>query len=81
MTYEELEAEAKRQGYTLIRSTKEKLLPCVCGSNRRTHWRSINQSGVLEQLICCKCGFEGGLSHTATGARREWNKAVREASK
>jgi hypothetical protein len=39
MTVEELRREAKTLGYNIIPIVRmEKLLPCVCGCDRREHW-------------------------------------------
>ena len=77
MTLEELKREAKAAGYNLIPiSRPEKLLPCICGRQRRqTLYDSTNRTLFLR---CPKCG------RTATGkteneVRANWNKYIKEA--
>lgn len=75
MTLEELKAEAKRQGYNLIKiPVREKLLPCTCGYNRRSHWENIN--GEVS-LYCEKC-FKKATGKTEKEARRNWNEMIRK---
>ena len=77
MTLEELKAEAARQGYHLIRnSDREKLLPCVCGHNRREYWYT-GDGGV--RLVCKGCGREV-KGKTEREAIRNWNEAVRKGT-
>lgn len=78
MTFEELKAEAKAQGYNLIKiNKKEKLLPCVCGCNRREHWSGWSGEEEFIKLVCSKCGiFAKGK--TEKEATRNWNKMIEE---
>ena len=73
MTHEELKAEAKAQGYNLIRINKpERLLPCKCGCKRRSRWWTSNGNITLE---CLRCGFHV-YGRNEADARKNWNKAV-----
>ena len=79
MTYEELKALAKEHGYDLIKSTpKEKLLPCTCGYNRRSHlsgW-DTKTNKHLDGLRCNRCGRQVmGVSERDT--IKKWNEMVR----
>lgn len=70
MTYEELKAEANRQGYRLVKQSRpEKLLPCICGHNKRTH-RFSHNFYVLE---CKNCGSIV-RAETEKEVYSEWNK-------
>ena len=78
MTYEELKAEAKRQGYKLIKDRPYvKFEPCTCGCNRRTthyHYICGIRSVVYE---CNKCGKEAeGASERE--AKLNWNRKMRD---
>lgn len=78
MTLEELKVEAKIHGYTLIKiKEKERLLPCICGSNRRTHvYRGNSTDGERETLICKRCGRRAG-GKDEYEARHNWNEMIR----
>ena len=55
MTLEELKAEAKRQGYKLIKAKRPRFEPCLCGHN-------VHQwvSGPEGWAVYCKhCGLQG----------------------
>ena len=55
MTLEELKAEAKRQGYKLIKDKKTRFERCLCGHNVH-QWCS---RGGMGQMVYCKhCGLE-----------------------
>lgn len=55
MTLEELKAEAKRQGYKLIKGKRPKFERCLCGHNVH-QWCS---RGGMGQMVYCKhCGLE-----------------------
>lgn len=77
MTYEELKAEAKKQGYRLVAVPKvEKLLPCTCGATRRWHKYQWDGKPVYS-LTCYKCG------RTVKGSSEEevkknWNEVIRD---
>ena len=79
MTYEELKAEAKAQGYNLIKiKKKEQLLPCTCGCQRRVHLSSYNFETRQEYIIlrCYQCGKRAKGTSEAD-AVHEWNKMIR----
>ena len=77
MEFEELKAEAKRQGYNLIKIRNVKLLPCTCGSNRREHWYMYRDGIRFKGLICHKCGKEA-LGKTEIEAKENWNRMIKE---
>ena len=77
MTFEELKAEANRQGYKLTKAIKyEKLKPCSCGESRRIQQElSINPKGKYYR--CAKCGRKGEIANSWYQARINWNKGVK----
>jgi hypothetical protein len=79
MTLEELKVEAKKHGYKL---TKEypyiRLVPCICGCNRRTMWFGFDNTYVYR---CNKCGFEGEKAKTKNEAKLKWNECVENAGR
>jgi len=77
MTYEELKAEATRQGYNLIKKP-ERLLPCVCGNKRREHISRYDRDLLkwVRILRCSKCGLSVECN-TEKEAISVWNKMIR----
>lgn len=79
MTFEELKAEAKRQGYYLTPVAKkyQPLVPCIfCGCNRRS--RFLLKNPTPHNIIGMKCN---GCGFTVTGGsetmlRNMWNKKM-----
>ena len=55
MTLEELKAEAKRQGYKLIKDKKTRFERCLCGHNVH-QWCS--RRGMENMVYCKHCGLE-----------------------
>ena len=75
MTFEELKAEATRQGYVLSKKiVYERLKDCTCGSRFRVQELSINPKG--KYYYCRNCGLKGGLANSWYEARQLWNKRV-----
>ena len=75
MTVDELKAEAKAQGYYLVKAQPlEKLLPCVCGCRYRERWSGTHDRKII--FVCHKCGLEAS-GRTEREARRNWNDLVR----
>lgn len=73
MTYEELKEEARRQGYMLRKEeSKVRLIPCVCGCNRRTTWYEPN--GMFYECKICTLRSPAGRSERE--ARKNWNKYI-----
>lgn len=71
MTFEELKAEADRQGYVLIKKPDPmpKLMPCVCGRKRIGLWnRWVDNVGMFKYR-CPRCDKQSEV----------WAKSVREA--
>ena len=78
MTVEELKSEAKRLGYKLIKDVRPpKLLPCICGSNKRTEWWDSARCCV--ELECQRCGLIAS-GKNRTEAILAWNARVKELS-
>lgn len=76
MTFEELKAEAKRQGYNLTKIPERiTFTPCICGHNRRGMWYSTK--GLGRKYKCNNCGFEGGWGKTNKEAKLAWNDAIK----
>ena len=74
MTYEELKAESKRQGYNLVKKIKyEKMQKCVCGKYPYQEI-SINPKG--KYFRCANCGLKSELGRWNYQAVENWNKAV-----
>ena len=77
MTVEELRREARGLGYNIIPIAHvEKMLPCVCGCNRREHWTTYVKGRKYSVLKCKKCGSTAS-GRTEREARRNWNAMVR----
>ena len=78
MTLEELKAEAKRQGYKLIKGKRPKFERCLCGHNVY-QW----VSGPEGWAVYCKhCGLQGPWakkSHNAVIVA--WNAMILEKRK
>lgn len=79
MTVKELEVEAKKLGYRLIKN-KEKVsqLPCpVCRKKNTTTWHIMGGDGGSYKQ-CNGCGFKGFPSekNTDESVKEAWNKAV-----
>ena len=75
MTIEELKAEAKALGYTVVKTKpQEKLLPCICGCRYRERWSGTHDHSVI--IKCHKCGREAS-GRTEREARHNWNEMVR----
>lgn len=76
MTFEELKAEADKQGYNLLKKQeKVKLLDCTCGGKRRFHWSKIKDWQTYEGLECEKCGKKV-WAKTELEAKKAWNKLI-----
>lgn len=73
MTLDELKVEAEKLGYTLIKKPESiKMLPCTCGSKRRSEWFSAGQI-----FYCCnRCGKKSPPANTVRGAKRAWNEMI-----
>ena len=77
MTVEELRREAKSLGYSIVPIVRaEKLLPCVCGCNRRNRWVTYRHGTALKVYRCEKCDREAS-GRTDREARHNWNEMVR----
>ena len=55
LTLQELKAEAKRQGYKLIKAKRPRFEPCLCGHNVH-QWCS--RTGMEQMVYCKHCGLE-----------------------
>lgn len=80
MTVEELKLEAAKLGYNITKKPEPvKLLPCVCGHNKRHLWFDCETQ--MHFYRCGYCGFDGYQSKTKKDAKTNWNKAIEEAMK
>ncbi len=76
MTVEELRKEAKALGYNIIKiNPKEKMIPCVCGCNRRERWTGNTEERNII-LKCIRCGKEA-YGKTDREARHNWNEMIK----
>ena len=82
MTLEELQEEAKKLGYKLVKIQERKyipLKPCpVCGKKNTSVWYGnfgmMRMRGQVRR--CNECDFEGIPGLNETGSRQGWNSAV-----
>ena len=80
MDAEELKVLAKSMGYNIIPIKKqEKLLPCVCGCKRRSHWNTYVKGILYVTLRCENCG-KSVSGRTEQQARSNWNEMIRSES-
>lgn len=79
MTIEELQVEARKLGYRLVKDRPTvKLLPCPgCGSKRTLEWIHTDAAGGYTRE-CYICEFRAERGKTKTEARENWNKKARE---
>ena len=74
MTLEELKAEAKRQGYKLIKAKTPRFERCLCGHN-------VHQwcSGPEGWMVYCKhCGLNSPwAAKNKTAVIEAWNEMIR----
>jgi len=76
MTIEELKAEAKAQGYKLIKNTPmPRPLPCTCG-RRPGEWYSSDPKGVLYR--CVYCYIDADVEPTRRKAIEAWNRRMQD---
>lgn len=76
MTLEELKAEAKRQGYKLIKAKRPRFEPCLCGHNVH-QWCS--RTGMEQMVYCKHCGLESPWvprSKGKNGVKKAWNAMI-----
>lgn len=74
LTLDELKAEAKRQGYKLIKDNPiPKFNPCICGANHRTEWKNTRGAYCYE---CMECGRTSSWGDNRREARENWNRMV-----
>lgn len=76
MTVKELEKEANKLGYNIIKKP-ERYIPCKCGANSR---HMIYKDGLLG-LKCSKCGFTVFAPNNKTRVchmKKIWNNALME---
>jgi len=78
MTFDELKAEAEKQGYNLVKKPEPmpKMQPCLCGRKQIHIWHKSNPDEY--QANCPKCGF-GKDSEWASSTRRAreiWNERI-----
>lgn len=78
LTLEELKAEAKRQGYKLIKAKRPRFEPCLCGHNVHQWCR-----GPEGWMVYCKhCGLESPWVRGGDDKVIEaWNEMILEKRK
>ena len=52
-----------------------KMIPCICGCNRREHWNSYNKGVWTLELRCKRCG-RSATGHTEEEVKKNWNRMV-----
>jgi len=80
LTLEELKAEAKRQGYKLIKDENIQFEPCLCGGTRREWWSGPEG----HKVVCLRCGLESPWvprCEGKNGAKKAWNAMILEKRK
>lgn len=78
MTLEELKAEAKRQGYKLIKDKHPRFERCLCGHNVH-QWASGPEGWAV---YCKHCGLESPWAKKSHSAVIEaWNAMILEKRK
>ena len=76
MTLDELKAEAKRQGYKLIKDKHPRFERCLCGHNVH-QWCS--RTGMEQMVYCKHCGLESPWVKGGNAAVTEaWNAMILE---
>lgn len=81
MILEELKAEAKAQGYKLIKDNPmPKLLPCTCGCNRRDSWSRYDKARGISLMAykCSRCSKKAPFEPSERAAREAWNRMILE---
>lgn len=79
LTLEELKAEAKRQGYKLIKDKHPRFERCLCGHNVH-QWCS--RRGMENMVYCKHCGLESPWVKGGNAAVIEaWNAMILEKRK
>ena len=84
MTLEELKAEAKAQGYKLIKNNpKPKLLKCTCGRKDFSRWTRPKEDGVSFEwnIECRRCGKASGWADSERKAIEKWNDMIESEMK
>lgn len=76
MTLDELKAEAKAQGYKLVKFQPYiRISPCPCGRKQIERWYYPGD-GIF--LKCPVCGRKGPLGRNEREARIKWNEEVQK---
>lgn len=77
MDVEELKELAKSMGYNIIPIKKrEKLLPCICGCNRRSHWETYVK-GIHYKILRCEQCDRAASGRTNVEVIHNWNEMIR----
>ena len=77
MTYDELKAEAKRQGYKLIKQTPYiRFESCVCGRKYPVLWFGHDSNFYK----CPNCNKTAPGAQTEREARLNWNNYMKEVN-
>lgn len=76
MTFEELQKEAKRQGYSLIKKKPYvKFERCICGHN--SHLIGYDSRTNHVRYVCAYCHLKGPYGPTRSAAKDLWNDMIR----
>lgn len=81
MTLEELETEANRNGYRLVKKTDYvKFIPCTCGCNRRSCWSRYDSESHTRfyHYVCNRCRKKSPEGSTEKYAKENWNRMILE---
>lgn len=82
MTFEELQAEAKKMGYNIVEISEKKYIPLnpcpVCGKkNTSVRYGNFGTMCMRGQVRRCNgCDFEGIPGLNEIGSSQGWNYAV-----
>lgn len=84
MTLEELKAEAKAQGYKLVKNNpRPKLLKCTCGGKDFSKWTRPKEDGFSFEwkIECRECGKASGWADSERKAIEKWNEMIESEMK
>lgn len=73
-TLEDLQAEAEKLGYRLVKRRKYvRILPYTCGCRYHTKWYFSNGDIFY---TCTKCGLKGPAGENDRDAKEKWNQMI-----
>ena len=75
MTFEELQKEAKKQGYKLIKKHPYvKFERCVCGHN--SHLVGYDPRTQKVRYVCANCHIKGPFGYSKSVVKELWNDMI-----